>query len=127
MKFKVFVADFVEGCDSRWRFLQVKAFELRDEIYQPASSRRPSKQLKKENLKLSQNEEEEDGQNTLGYDYAEEKQLKSKMAHMCSGEYCNELIRLGTARSDNALILFDICLFGISSLVIDATITATQF
>ncbi|GMH64286.1 hypothetical protein TL16_g03926 [Triparma laevis f. inornata] len=92
MKFKVFVADFVEGCDSRWRFLQVKAFELRDEIHQPASSRRPSKQLKKENLKLSQNEEEEDGQNTLDYDYAEEKQLKSKMAHMCSGEYCNELI-----------------------------------
>ena len=24
MKFKVFVADFVEGCDGRWRFLQVK-------------------------------------------------------------------------------------------------------
>ena len=93
VRFKMLAGDFVLDRNQKWWFLQVKAFELRDQIHQPVVAPPPGGEA--DDRGGDGSDEGGDEENTLEHDYEELQQLKTskKVVSRCGGEYCHELLR----------------------------------
>ena len=100
-KFKMLAGDFLMDGNQKWWFLQVKAFEMRDTIHQPAvagearSSKNDSAEsgfAPKEGAAAVVDDEDEE--NVLEHDYEEIQKLKLRRRSTsdCVGEYCHEIL-----------------------------------